>query len=220
MEASEAERRGARLAVDGVVLCGGLSRRLGEDKAAARLGERSLLERAVQTLRPLCDQLFLACGSRDRYAELGLPRVLDEAPELGPVSGLIAGLEAARASHVLAVACDMPFLTPELLGALVERAAADSLDVAVLASERGVEPLCAVYGRRCLRAMRAARAAGRHRVLAFLEEPPAPGEAPLEVGRLHLGELGRGATPERLTNVNTPEDLARARRHEAGEERS
>ena len=100
--------------VFGLVLCGGASRRMGTDKARLELGERTLIEHALECLRPIVERTLLACGSQPRHAELGHMLVLDRAPALGPLAGLEAGLSAARESAganavVCMLACDMPF---------------------------------------------------------------------------------------------------------------
>lgn len=186
---------------------------MGADKARLELGGRGLLERAVETLRAVAPRVALACGPSPRYAELGLELVLD--PDLGagarpgPIAGILAGLEGLGAERVLALACDMPRVDAELVTALVGRARAESLDACLFESASGLEPLCAVYHRRCAAAMRAALAAGERRVVAFLAHP-AEDEAPLRVGRVHERELG-GPRRERALNLNTPHDFARER---------
>ena len=83
--------------VSGVVFCGGRSVRMGSDKALLELEGRSLLEHAVDTLRELTPHVFLATGPAERYAELGLERVLDKTGGAGPLAGLAAALEHACA---------------------------------------------------------------------------------------------------------------------------
>ena len=79
-----------RMPVGGVVLCGGLSQRMGMDKALARIGERSLLERTIGTLAERTEWVGLACGAEPRYEEFGRPLLLDHTAGEGPLVGLRA----------------------------------------------------------------------------------------------------------------------------------
>lgn len=195
------------LCASGIIVCGGQSRRMGSDKAQLEILGRTMLQRAIDWLQPLCSPLLLACGPVERYAEVGLPMVLDSEPNSGPVAGIIAGLEAIPTTHALVVACDMPFLSEAIGSALLERASAERLDVCLLASERGLEPLCGVYSAECASYMRAASAAGRRKVTAFLAEA----ENELRVGHVELSELMPELDRACLSNVNTREDFDQAR---------
>lgn len=187
---------------------------MGSDKARLVLDGRSLLVSIVEEVRAVVGEVFLACGPTERYGELGLPLALDAVPDGGPLAGILAGLETTGEERVLVVACDMPRVVAPLLEALIERATVEELDVLFLESPRGVEPLCAVYGRRCLPAMRRALASGERRVRAFVADDPG-----LAVGRLRVDELPMALRGEDLAvNLNTPEELAREAAHRSGKE--
>ncbi|HUR28293.1 MAG TPA: molybdenum cofactor guanylyltransferase [Planctomycetota bacterium] len=186
-------------AVTGVVFCGGKSSRMGEDKALLR-GEdgRSMLERACATLRPLVGEVWLACGPRARYGELGLTLVLDRREDGGPLAGLEAVLERATTRWVAVLACDMPRVATAHVQRLLEHAHEADLDACWMETEAGAEPLCAVYSRACLEPVRAALDAGERRMIAFHARPSA-GRA-LRLAGLRPREDG-------LTqNLNTPSD--------------
>ncbi len=206
--------------VTGVVLCGGMSRRMGLDKARLELGDESLLERAVRVLSPLAREVVIACGPEPRYAELGFRLALDGEGVDGPLAGLAAGLEAAGTEWVLALACDMPRVRTEDCRSLLAHAkahGAEGSDVCVYASARGVEPLCAVYRATCLAPMRAALADGERRATGFWDLRTADGR-PLAIERLQV-ELGPddAVVSDMLVNLNTPEDLARERHRQGGD---
>lgn len=203
-DALEGERN-----VSVLILCGGRSRRMGQDKAQLELGGLSLLERVVGVSSGFGEGVSLACGQTPRYAELGLPLVLDESSESGPIAGLVAGLGSSSQTHLLAIACDMPFLSADLFQALWARVKEQDLDVCFLESEKGREPLCAVYSRACLPFMRQALKAGNRKVTAFQK---VEGAEILRSGLLPLASLQDSSTYNRLANLNTPDDLERARR--------
>jgi molybdopterin-guanine dinucleotide biosynthesis protein A len=153
----------------GVLLAGGTSRRMGEDKTAADFlfdGE-PLAARVAGRLAQACDDVLIASGDGTRMAWLGLPQVPDALPDSGPLGGLVAGLEAATHPHVAVVAADMPFASPAVLRLLASRIGGH--DAAVPASEQGTEPLHAVYARSALGSFEAALRAGRLSVRVALE---------------------------------------------------
>jgi len=205
------EDHGARAERTGLVLCGGQSRRMGRDKALIELDGRPLLEHALAALEPVCGALLLACGPTPRYGELGIPLVLDVEADRGPLSGLCAGLEAARTEWVIAVGCDMPELSPQVLEELARHAQEDGRDVTMLGTDKGSEPLCAVYRRTCLPAVRAALAQGATRLTAFHDGPGASsGEPRPRVSVLssdHFPPALRASARHAARNLNTPSDL-------------
>jgi molybdenum cofactor guanylyltransferase len=201
--------------LSGVVLCGGKSSRMGRDKAELAVGSRSLLEHAAALLAQLTPDVRLACGSQARYAELKLPLVLDRVADAGPLAGLESALASARPGLVIAIACDMPRLEASVLQALVDRAHSGDLDVAMLCSERGLEPLCAVWSTRMSGAVRAALDARQFKMTSVFDAVLADGSKP-RVGTIAVSALLSGRLPTTesaasalVLNVNTPEDYAR-----------
>lgn len=204
-----------------VVLCGGTSRRMGRDKALLRIGPGTLLERAVELVEPLVGEVVLACGPEPRYGELGRRLALDGIPDGGPLTGLAAGLAAARTEWVLALACDMPGLERGLLEGLLA-AAAEGVDVVAFADGRGDEPLCALYRpKSALPRVWAALAAGERRANCWWDRPGEDGRCPVVV-RLPkpdpLAADSPAADPpiadttecaDPFRNLNTPEDVSR-----------
>jgi len=224
-----AERRGVRDAsvhsrddaLVGVVLCGGRSQRFGSDKALALVDGTTLLERTLGLLGQRCGRLLAATGTSARYAaELarhgGVEVVLDSAPDLGPLGGLEASLASAgpSATHLLAVACDLPNLDTDVLDALVERARASGADAVLWRDAGGVHPLLACYHTSVLGAVRAALARGERRLVSFhggfaAESGESPAVRPLTVA--YLEASSSGASPggrDPAANANSPQDLA------------
>jgi len=190
------------------VLCGGASRRMGADKALLALEGRSLLSRSAESLAALGAPVVLACGSEDRYDELGFERVLDRIPGGGPLAGLEAVLARARATSddedafVCLLACDMPRAGSQVFARLLQRAAARGADACLLATDAGVEPLLAVYRTRCLAAVRRALDAGERRMVAFHH-----GFGELTIATLDTRDPAEGVAAEVARNLNTPAEL-------------
>jgi len=176
---------------------------MGQNKALLTVGGIAIIERVIQALDPLCSEILLVGNDAAPYQHLGLPIVPDVEADLGPLMGLYSGLLATSAELNLLLACDMPFAGRALLAHLL--ASSDDYDVVIPRTEEGLHPLCAVYrGSTCLPAIHAALAARSRRVISFFEQVRVREIGPSE---LHLLDPG-GVS---LMNVNTPEQLAKAR---------
>src|SRR5258707_11145013 len=134
--------------VTGFVLAGGKSSRMGTDKAELSLDGRTLLEHALTTVRAVCGEALII-GSRTRYGSFG-PGYEDIFPDCGPLSGVHSALTHSQTEWNLIIAVDTPFLKPELLRYLIERASA-VFDTVVAPKISGIfQPLCAGYLRKFL----------------------------------------------------------------------
>jgi len=190
--------------LDGIVLAGGKSRRLGADKALLEFGGAPLLQIVVERVSQVCGRVIVALDRPGRYRRLGLSAdlVADASPGLGPLAGLQAGLRACETAHALAVACDLPFLN----AALLRYMAGLPRDYEALVPNSGGRdhPLHAVYARSCLPEVDALLAAGGGSMRQLLGR--------LDVRRLDERELQR-FDPDGLSllNLNEQPDLERAR---------
>ena len=155
------------LGVSAAILAGGRARRLGgADKASLPIGDARIIDRQLAALSAVADDIRIVANDRDRYAGLGLRVIPDAVTERGPLGGLYTALLDASHDRMLVLACDLPFVTAALLQRLVaESGTGQEIDAVVPRSARGLEPLCALYCRRCagrvLARHRARRAGGR-----------------------------------------------------------
>ena len=187
--------------VAGLVLLGGASRRMGQNKALLMVDGVSIIQRVLDALEPFCSETLLVGNDAEPYQHLDLPIIPDVEPGLGPLMGLYSGLLATNDELNLLLACDMPFASTALLSHLL--ASSGGFDVVIPRTENGLHPLCAVYRRStCLPAIRTALDAHSRRVISFFDQ--------VRVREVGPDEL-RLFDPDSLMNVNTPEDLARAR---------
>lgn len=133
--------------IAGVILAGGLARRMGGgDKALLPLGGETLLARVIARLRPQVEEIALnANGEPSRFAAFGLPVVADTVEGFaGPLAGVLAGLRWAAPrgySHVASAAGDTPFFPEDLVARLAEAAEAEGTPIALAATddpERGL----------------------------------------------------------------------------------
>ena len=139
--------------VPGVLLAGGLARRMGGgDKPMRTIGGRTILERVIARLKPQCDGLILnANGDPARFADTGLPVIPDDVPDFaGPLAGVLAGLDWAAANvpgvdYVASVAGDCPFLPRDLVARLHETRERESAQLAVAASGDQSHPVIGLW---------------------------------------------------------------------------
>jgi molybdopterin-guanine dinucleotide biosynthesis protein A len=137
----------------GVVLAGGLARRMGGgDKPMRRIGGRTILDHVIGRLKPQCDGLLLnANGDPARFARFALPVIPDTVGDYpGPLAGVLAGLGWAAANRpdaewVVSVAGDCPFLPRDLVARLHEARAAQDAQLAVAASGGRTHPVIGLW---------------------------------------------------------------------------
>jgi molybdopterin-guanine dinucleotide biosynthesis protein A len=136
-------------AISGIVLAGGKSQRMGADKAFLEVGGIPTVQRVLDVLELLSDDLVIVTNSRERYEGLPGRLVSDVYRGKGALDGIYSGLLAARHDYAIVVACDMPFLNPRLLRYLVGLAAGYDVVVPDL-GDRRLETTHAVYAKTCL----------------------------------------------------------------------
>lgn len=141
------------LPVTGIILAGGRSTRFGSDKASALLAGRPLLEWVVSAVSAVCNPVIVVASPGQELPRLtGNPpirRIDDVAPDLGPLAGLVGGLDAAASEFCFATSCDAPLLRPEAVTFL--RDSIGDHDIACPEVDGRLQPLVALYRRRtCL----------------------------------------------------------------------
>lgn len=149
-----------------VILAGGDSRRMGQDKAALPLHGRTLLQHVADALVQVFPQVIVSV--RQPRAGLDLPQVCDAVLEGGPLAGLAAAMECIETPWIFAAGCDMPFLVPVVMEELARRR--DGHQAVVPLVQGHPQPLAAFYARDCLDAIRDIRERGGKQSLRALLE--------------------------------------------------
>ena len=138
--------------VSGVALAGGMSRRLGRNKAVEKIGGESLIERVVGRLSQVSSETIVVVAEESRAQALDLPpwvrTAADIYPDSGSLGGIFTGLSAAKGDYGIVVACDMPFLNTDLLRFMLD--IASDYDVVVPRLNGRPEPLHTIYSKSCL----------------------------------------------------------------------
>jgi molybdopterin-guanine dinucleotide biosynthesis protein A len=187
---------------------------MGEDKALKRFLGRPLIQRVIERLAPVADELMATTNRPADYSFLNVRLIPDLKPDRGALGGLYTAVASASHPFVGVVACDMPFASAALLEAATRLMVQEEADVVIprLASPagqkgksgEGYEPLHAIYRREtCLPAIEAAIEADQWKVIAWFPEVKVRVLTPDEIKRFDPAGLA-------FWNVNTPEEFIQA----------
>ena len=181
----------------GVVLAGGRSSRMGRDKALVDYHGRSLIIHAIDTLRPHVNELLII-GDPLVYDHFGPLALADDMPGNGPLGGIVTALRYAWHERLIILACDMPHVSARFIATL-KAALDDGHDAVVAQCDGRLEPLAAVYTRRCRDSFASQVRAGKLKMsdaielvhTRYIQVCPGEGEWPSDLFR----------------NINAPSDL-------------
>ncbi|MBE9009300.1 molybdenum cofactor guanylyltransferase [Pseudanabaenaceae cyanobacterium LEGE 13415] len=175
-----------------IILAGGKSSRMGQDKALLEIDGVPLLKRTYDAAKQCADAIYVVTSWRDRYQSL-LPDVtwIDESEPRSPMIAFTEALEQIETDWALLLACDLPRLKGETLRELMSQLGESSIVVA--RSEEGWEPLCGFYRRDCLTSLQNYLASGKRSFQDWLDSE--------NVQELQLGDR------QILFNCNTPDDF-------------
>ena len=202
--------------VEGFILVGGQSSRMGSDKSQLVFGTRTGVEHITAALGELTPRIRLV-GARDQDRSGGLQNVPDTHERWGALGGIQAALAAAQSEWALIVACDLPLVTGELFARLwqfAQQSQGETFDAIVpIQPDDQPQPLCAVYRREsCSAAARQLIGEDEHKPRALL--------AKVRTRWVNFGELSDlPGAKDFFLNVNTPSDYERAKKILARSER-
>jgi molybdopterin-guanine dinucleotide biosynthesis protein A len=180
------------------VLAGGKSERMGQDKALKPFLGRPLIERVLERLSGLAQEVIVTTNRPDQYAFLGLPLYPDLLPDRGPLGGLYSSISAVHLPLMAAVACDMPFASLAIFEYELDLLVRNDLDAVLPRGPRGTEPLHAIYRcETCLPAIRSALTAGEGKVISWLPQVKVQYLSPAETAEFDPLDLA-------FWNLNTP----------------
>ena len=188
--------------ITGIILSGGKSSRYGMNKALASFQGTTIIERVVSAMNSVFQKTILITNDPKEYTYLNLPVYPDIIKGIGPVGGIFTGLESMTDPIGFVVACDMPFLNPDLIRYMISRKS--GYDAVVPKVGWKIESLHALYHRDCLPAVRENIKAGVYQAIQFQAK----------VRTLYIQETEiRKYDPELRSfyNINRPQELREAR---------
>jgi molybdopterin-guanine dinucleotide biosynthesis protein A len=166
------------------------------------LGGRRIVERVLDAVRAVVDDVLIVTNTPALYGFLGVPMVADVYPDHGSLGGIFSGLRAVSGDAAFTVACDMPFLHPDVARLVISRAGEG--DVVIPRVGEQLETMHALYAKACLPHIERRLRAGQLKIVGFFEDVRVVEVDEVEVARVRPAEVV-------FMNVNTPDELARAR---------
>jgi molybdopterin-guanine dinucleotide biosynthesis protein A len=188
--------------VTAIVLAGGKSSRLGRDKALEKIGGKYLIERVIDSLSQLGDDIIVVTAAPNQLSDLNVEKVIDTYPRTGAKVGLCTGINASLSFYSLVVACDMPFLNIDLLRYLLD--SASGFDAVIPRIGDKIEPLHAVYSKNCIPILDEHISKGKLKISDLFNE--------VNVRYVEVGEIEKYDSQHlSLFNINSEADLKRAK---------
>jgi molybdopterin-guanine dinucleotide biosynthesis protein A len=194
--------------ITGIILAGGKSSRYGVNKALVEINGVRLIERVVRVMESIFEHLIIITNTPHDYAFLNLPMYEDLIKDLGPLGGILTGLEAISDDAGFVVACDMPFLNPDLVRYMVD--VRDDYYAVVPKITWKIEALHALYDKRCLPSIRGLIDSREFQAVKFFDR----------IRVRYVGEDEVRACDPHLRsfyNINSPQELLDAEQLEADE---
>lgn len=192
--------------VDGFVLAGGASSRMGESKAHLKLGGKTFVERAALSLSAIKPRRIFLVGNftnENKAADIEILPDIFKSDSRASIIGLHTALFHAETEWIAVLACDLPFASGELLKRLSEFVQDEFEAIVPLQKDERAQPLCALYRKTCLAKVEAALASNEWSLKKLLEK--------FETRFVRFDEIRDLPNAENFFfNVNTPEDFARA----------
>ena len=184
----------------GVILAGGMSTRFnGRDKAMIEINGKRILDHILAVYSEIFSEIILVTNTPQAYLDWNMLMVTDLFPIRSSLTGIQAGLFYASRPYAFVSACDAPFLKPELVHLLVSQARPGA-DAVMPETFKGLEPLCAVYSKSCLKNVEAHIRQEKLKIQQVFHKS--------RINRISDARL-RKTDPDlhSFININTPEDL-------------
>lgn len=183
--------------IDGAVLAGGKSSRMGSDKALLEFRGKPFIQRAVESMQQVFDRVAVISPYRREYDFLDVPIVPDLVSDCGPLGGIFTALESAKSDRVFVAPCDSPMLSAELIRRILVRAGGRS---AVASIGGRTQPLIGQFKKKDLLVLKDLLARGMYRVHIFAET--------IQAEIIDVSPLFPPWKLNPLANVNTPQDYS------------
>lgn len=179
------------------IISGGENRRMPVIKGFIEINGKKIIESQLELLRGLFDRVVISSNAPELYFGLGVPVIGDVLSQRGPLTGILSVLLSTGEEEVFCVACDMPFISPELIGHITREKGGDAA-VPVFCGRP--EPLLSVYSKGIIETGLRRLAEGKASLTGILDE--------IDVRYIKEDDV-RAIDPDgrSFVNINTPEDL-------------
>lgn len=186
----------------GIILAGGKSIRMGENKAFIEIDGIPIIARVHRILEKLFEEIIIVTNDKELFTRFNSKVYSDLVPQRGVLGGLYTGLFFSSFPYAFCVGCDMPFLKESVIGHLMKEA--KNNDVIVPRTKDGFHPLHAIYSKNCLEPIKKTMEQGKYRIIDFYPM--------VKVKIIEEGEFSPfDSFRESFVNINTPEELLLAK---------
>lgn len=180
----------------GIILSGGKSSRIGQEKGASILNGKPLIEYPVSVLSQICEHIIISANTGD-YDYLGNPVITDEVTGVGPIGGIYSCLKASNTDDNIILSCDMPLIPSILLQYIFSEKV--GYDAVVPIFNKFPEPLCAYYNKSIVNELAKSIQDQNYKLQEFFKR--------INVKFLKIDSSLHFYNDNLFTNINSQEDL-------------
>lgn len=181
-----------------IILAGGKSSRMGQDKALIKVDGMPLVKRQIILLKRIFKKIIIVANGSKKYRFRGVKMVTDIIPNQGPLGGIYTGLATSNSFYNFVLACDMPFINEALIRYMIKNR--DNYDVLIPRIDGKFHPLFGIYSKNCIPIMEKAVRKDKLNVSTIFPKVKTGFISRKEIKRFDKQLLS-------LVNINTKEDL-------------
>lgn len=175
-----------------LILAGGKSSRMGQDKAFLSYHGMTFLDKLVLEFRDF-REILVSVDKEENHPDIPYPMVEDIYPDAGPMGGIYSALSVCKSDALFVIPCDVPLFSKELFDSLMKEWKKDTdVEILVTKDER-IHPLCGIYHKNCLPVLKTCLERKERKMMLALKQ-------------LHTTYVRAGEDSWRLRNINTPGD--------------
>jgi molybdopterin-guanine dinucleotide biosynthesis protein A len=190
--------------LSGIILCGGKSIRMGQNKAFIQIDGVPIIKRIYHLFEELFQEVIIVTNEKEFFKNFDSKIYEDLISNKGVLGGLYTGIFFSSFHYSFCVACDMPFIRKSLVEYLIKNM--DQEDVVVPRTKDGLEPLHAIYSKNCLDPIKEIMEEGKYKMVDFYDR--------VKVKIVDESDFASlDPFRESFINVNTPEELLSVRRN-------
>ncbi|MBN1251816.1 MAG: molybdenum cofactor guanylyltransferase [Bacteroidales bacterium] len=148
-----------KINITGIVLCGGRSIRMGENKALLKLNNKFIISYVIDSLKEFCDEIILSTNSNE-LDFLNLKTIADEYKNIGPIAGILSGLESSKTDLNIIASCDTPFFSSDLINFLLKFS--NQNEIVIPEFEDFLQPITGIFKKSVIKTIKQEIELGNH----------------------------------------------------------
>lgn len=184
--------------ITGIILAGGRSSRMGEDKGLVLLNKLPMISYVINALKEITDEIIIIANNK-AYDQFGLPVYSDIILDKGPIGGIYTGLNYSKTELNIILSCDSPFMTSSFLKKLIEQSA--DYQITIPSYEERIHPTIGIYKRDVVTILEQQIAANELKLLRTIEKVPNQ--------IISFSSSDSVIDPKIFSNINTKQDLTK-----------